>query len=299
MKTTPFAFTKQKRGRVNLTRNLLIAAVAALALAACGDDPTSSGPEIDPNDIIANAFVEQADSVVTTESGLQYLIVEEGTGPEIQPGDSIIVDYRGQRTNGEEFSNSYETGEPLRFVLGQTRINFLGFVEGVDLMREGGTAKLLLPSNLTSGPIPVAFEVTIDEVFPATPTDPDNIIAEAFTDQAGAVATTESGLQYLQVEEGTGEAVASGDSVFVDYRGQFVNGVEFDNSYDRGQPFVFVVGSSNLIPGFSEGVALMKEGGQAKLLLPPELAYGAFGSQNGSIPPSTTIYFDIELVEVR
>ncbi|MGI9175062.1 MAG: FKBP-type peptidyl-prolyl cis-trans isomerase [Rhodothermales bacterium] len=286
---------------MNLTRHPLTAAAVLLLLAftACSDDPTGPDINIEPADVIANAFVEQADSVVTTESGLRFLRVEEGTGPEVQPGDSIVVNYRGQRTNGEEFANSYETGEPVRFVLGRTRIDVRGFVEGVDLMREGETAKMLLPPNLAYGDVPVAFEVTVDEVFPAAPTDPDNIIAEAFTEQAGSVTTTESGLQYLQVDQGAGAAAMAGDSVFVDYRGQFVNGVEFDNSYDRGEPLVFVVGSSGLIPGFSEGVALMQEGGRAKLLLPPDLAYGEFGSQSGSIPPSTTIYFDIELVEVR
>ena len=286
---------------MNLTRHpLTAAAVFLLAFTACSDDPTGPDIDIDPDDVIADAFVEQADSVVSTETGLRFLRVEEGTGPEVQPGDSIVANYRWQRTNGEEFANSYETGEPLRFVLGQTSINFLGVVEGIDLMREGETARLLLPPNLTptNVSVPVAFEVTVDEVFPAAPTDPDNVIAEAFTEQAGSVTTTESGLQYLQVNQGTGAAAMAGDSVFVNYRGQFVNGVEFDNSYDRDELLVFVIGSSGLIPGFSEGVALMQEGGRAKLLLPPDLAYGPFGSQSGSIPPSTTIYFDVELVEV-
>ena len=295
---------------MNPNRRPFIAAAAALALVlsltACDNDSGPTGPDIDPNDIIADAFIEQAGDVVTTGSGLQFLQVEEGTGPEAEPGDSVVVHFRGQRTDGVEFDNSYDDGDPLGFVLRGPGIP-RGFTEGVDRMREGGTAKLLLPPNIAFGNnVTVAFEVELVEVFPADPTDPDNVIAEAFEEQAGDVVTTESGLRYLQVEEGTGAAAMPGDSVFVHYRGQFANGVEFDNSYAREQPLAFVLGSANLIPGFSEGVALMKEGGEAKLLLPPDLAYGPFGSQSRGIipqtpiiPPGTTIYFDIELVDVR
>lgn len=286
---------------MNRSRNTFTAAAAATTLAllltACGDDPASTGPEIDANDIIANAFIEQADSVVTTGSGLQYLKVEEGSGPEAEPGDSVVVHYRVQSVSGVELDNSFTEGDPIRFVLGFANL-FRGFTEGVDLMREGETARLLLPNALTNGNGPLAFELELVEVHPATPTDPDNVIAEAFTERSGDVVTTDSGLQYLQVEAGTGEAAAAGDSVTVHYRGQFANGVEFDNSYNRDDPLDFVLGESGLIPGFSEGVALMQEGGKARLLLPSDIAYGVFGSQNGTILPNTTIYFDVELVNV-
>ena len=127
--------------------------------------------------------------------------------------------------------------------------------------------------------------------------DRDFIIAESFTEQADSVVTTESGLQYLQVEAGTGAQAEAGDRVFVHYIGQLTNGGEFDNSYERGAPLDFVLGDGRLIPGFAEGVSLMRAGETARILIPPNLAYGARGS--GDIPPNATIAFELELVEVR
>ena len=132
---------------------------------------------------------------------------------------------------------------------------------------------------------------------PGLEIDPDFIIAESFTEQADSVVTTESGLQYLQVEAGTGAQAEAGDRVFVHYVGQLTNGGEFDNSYTRGSPIDFTLGTSGIIPGFAEGVSLMREGGTARILIPPNLAYGARGS--GDIPPNATIAFELELVEVR
>ena len=127
--------------------------------------------------------------------------------------------------------------------------------------------------------------------------DPDFIIAESFTTQADSVVTTESGLKYLQIETGTGAQAEPGDRVFVHYIGQLTNGGEFDNSYKRGRPIDFVLGTGGIIPGFAEGVSRMREGGKAQVLIPPNLAYGANGT--GNIPPNATIAFELELVEVR
>ncbi|MGI9175061.1 MAG: FKBP-type peptidyl-prolyl cis-trans isomerase [Rhodothermales bacterium] len=134
---------------------------------------------------------------------------------------------------------------------------------------------------------------------PGLEIDPDFIIAESFTAQADSVVTTESGLKYLQIEAGTGVQTEAGDRVFVHYVGQLTDGGEFDNSYDRGEPLDFILGDSRLIPGFTEGVSLMREGETAQILIPPNLAYGASGSQSGNIPPNATIAFELELVELR
>lgn len=110
--------------------------------------------------------------------------------------------------------------------------------------------------------------------------------------------TTESGLKYIEIEEGKGLAVKLGDTVEVHYTGTLEDGTKFDSSLDRGQPLSFTVGAGQMIPGFDEGVGMMKEGGKARLVIPPELGYGEAGSGSGTVPPNATITFDVELLSI-
>ena len=110
--------------------------------------------------------------------------------------------------------------------------------------------------------------------------------------------TTASGLQYVEVEKGQGPAPQVGDVVAVHYRGQLEDGTEFDSSYNKGQPIRFALGQGRVIPGWDEGIGLMNEGGKARLVIPPDLAYGEQGA-GGVIPPNATLIFDVELVSVE
>ena len=118
------------------------------------------------------------------------------------------------------------------------------------------------------------------------------------TTSEGETMTTASGLQYTEVSAGAGDAPIAGDIVSVHYTGTLTNGVVFDSSYGRGQPIQFPLGQGQVIPGWDEGIALMKKGGKAKLTIPPALAYGAAGA-GGVIPPNATLIFDVELVDIR
>ena len=109
------------------------------------------------------------------------------------------------------------------------------------------------------------------------------------------VVTLPSGLQYKILAEGSGKLPKATDSVTVNYRGTLVDGTEFDSSYTRGQPATFQVGK--VIPGWTEGLQLMKEGSKWQLVIPPQLAYGARGS--GRIPPNSTLIFEVELLAVK
>ena len=97
---------------------------------------------------------------------------------------------------------------------------------------------------------------------------------------------------------GTGTEATSGQKVTVHYTGWLTNGTKFDSSKDRGQPFTFALGRGQVIKGWDEGVATMKVGGTRKLVIPPDLAYGARGA-GGVIPPNATLTFEVELLEVR
>jgi FKBP-type peptidyl-prolyl cis-trans isomerase len=110
--------------------------------------------------------------------------------------------------------------------------------------------------------------------------------------------TTPSGLQYVDVKLGTGASPKQGQTAVVHYTGWLVDGKKFDSSKDRGQPFTFAVGRGQVIKGWDEGVATMKVGGTRKLVIPPDLAYGARGA-GGVIPPNATLTFEVELLEVR
>ena len=109
------------------------------------------------------------------------------------------------------------------------------------------------------------------------------------------VKTTSTGLQYEVITEGTGARPAATDVVVVNYKGTLLNGFEFDNSYNRGQPISFRL--NEVIAGWTEGLQLMTVGSKYKLYIPYQLGYGMRGA--GSIPPGAALIFDVELVEIK
>ncbi len=109
------------------------------------------------------------------------------------------------------------------------------------------------------------------------------------------VKTTASGLQYEIINEGSGERPSGTDSVTCHYRGTFINGSGFDNSYDRGAPITFSL--AGVIPGWTEGLQLMTPGSKYKFYVPYTLGYGAFDYM--SIPGGSMLIFEVELLEVK
>ncbi|GAB4187758.1 MAG: FKBP-type peptidyl-prolyl cis-trans isomerase [Wenzhouxiangellaceae bacterium] len=109
------------------------------------------------------------------------------------------------------------------------------------------------------------------------------------------VKQTESGLQYKILEQGSGAKPLATDRVSVHYRGTLLNGTEFDSSYSRGQPATFPL--NGVIPGWTEGLQLINEGGKMMLYIPSDLAYGERGA-GASIGPNATLIFEVELLEV-
>jgi FKBP-type peptidyl-prolyl cis-trans isomerase len=113
-------------------------------------------------------------------------------------------------------------------------------------------------------------------------------------------------LQKIDVVKGTGEGISQGQVAVVHYTGWLYEptapeqkGQKFDSSRDRGEPFDFLIGTGQVIRGWDEGVQGMQPGGQRRLVIPGNLAYGERGAGGGVIPPDATLVFDVELLEIK
>jgi peptidylprolyl isomerase len=120
--------------------------------------------------------------------------------------------------------------------------------------------------------------------------------------RAQHVVMTSDGLGIIDTKVGTGATPKAGQTVVVHYTGWLYEngkrGKKFDSSVDRGQPFEFPLGKGQVIPGWDEGVATMKVGGERTLIIPPSLGYGSSGA-GGVIPPNATLLFDVKLLAVK
>jgi peptidylprolyl isomerase len=128
-----------------------------------------------------------------------------------------------------------------------------------------------------------------------SPMTEENLAEEALTEET--LVTTDSGLQYVDITEGTGAMPQAGQRVTVHYTGTLEDGTKFDSSRDRGRPFTFQIGVGQVIKGWDEGVSTMRVGGQRQLVIPAELGYGSRGA-GGVIPPNATLIFDVELLRI-
>ena len=115
---------------------------------------------------------------------------------------------------------------------------------------------------------------------------------------AAGFEQTASGLRYKIIQKGNGSKAEKGQNVSVHYEGALTNGMVFDSSYKRNQPIDFQLGVGQVIPGWDEGVSLLKVGDKARFVIPSNLAYGSAGA-GGVIPPDATLVFDVELMDVK
>jgi len=254
------------------------------------------------------------EGVQATDSGLQYKVVEAGSGVTPTADDFVTVHYAGRLIDGNEFDSSYKRGEPATFPAGRL---IKGWTEALTMMKVGDKWELTIPAELAygeagaGGVIPGNATLVFDVELLAIKSEAEvrkeaEAAADAFKNEQLAflennakhegVSVTESGLQYRVIEAGKGEKSPSATSdVTVHYAGKLIDGSEFDSSYKRGAPASFPL--NGVIGGWTEGLQLMKEGDKFEFFIPYELGYGARGSGR-NIPPFATLIFTVELISV-
>lgn len=263
-----------------------------VALTATGcNDSSDSKEKKRGNEINADTL--------TTNSGLKYIIWKKGNGEKAESGDNVSVHYAGRLLTGEPFDNSYESGRPFDFPLGGGRV-IKGWDEGIAYLNVGDSATLIIPANLGYGSMDrpnIPANSTL--IFDVELVNVKKVVKPVPFDVAGKdTLKTASGLRYIKLNETTGTQAQAGKNVSVHYTGYLENGNIFDSSISRGQPIAFPLGQGRVIKGWDEGIALLRVGEKARLVIPSDLGYGDAGA-GGLIPPGATLIFDVELVEVK
>ncbi len=259
---------------------------------------------------------------VVTKSGLQINYVTEGDGPGPVVGELMLLHMNYKDANGNAFFESKEIGSTVPILYDTGRWKDAGMMyEVFALLKVGDSITFDVPAKdlfekSFRGQMPdsiapgskITFAIGVEEaVSQAAYANRINseqlgidakIIDNYLSQNSIEAQTTDSGLRYLVSQEGTGPNATPGSQVQVHYHGTLLDGTKFDSSYDRGQPFSFVLGQGRVIQGWDEGIALLNKGAKATLYIPSSLAYGERGSPP-TIQPNSVLKFDVELVDFQ
>ena len=259
-----------------------------------GTSDTVAPPPTNPD----KPEVEVPDEIPTE---LQVTVIEEGTGPAAEAGDTVIVDYVGVRTrDGVEFDNSYDRFEPFPVVLGQGGV-IAGWDEGLVGVQAGARVRLDIPSDLAYGAEArgeiigenEALTFLIDVRAVIQPPDPADAPTEAGVPASeGATETT-----FVDLVEGDGPELLAGQTGVINYvlfRGD--NLVALENSWEADP--VSVPTAEGGFPGFVKGLPGMKVGGRRAIIVPPEDAFGPEGDPQLGLPAGSDMIIVVDLLGV-
>ncbi len=261
----------------------------------------------------------------TLESGLNFNKIKSGKGRKVKDGMFLTFDFEIRYLDGRMLYSSIEANHPSSYEYGK-KFDTKGIMEALGMMRSGDEVELIIPSSLAFGEkgnqrvdpftalhyfvrlTSVKTKAENDKeieakrkndaaILEATRLQEASVLAKYIAENEITVEPTASGLYFISTLEGEGEQAVAGNKVKVHYTGTLLDGTKFDSSVDRNQPFEFVLGQGKVIKGWDEGIAMMKVGGKATLVLPSSIAYGA--RQAGTvIKPYSPLKFDVELLEI-
>lgn len=250
-----------------------------------------------------------------TASGLYYVPLVEGTGMTPTQGTWIDIEYTGKLIDGTVFATSDEgTAElhnifledflygPLRVELG--RLPMKGLNEGIKLMKVGELAMFIIPSSVglggsSSDNVPaystLIYTIELLDAFDDPAKHEQEKIWEFLREsEFENLDSTASGLYYVRENAGTGPLFRDGNQVSVHYSGQLLDGREFDSNIG-GNALTFMIPDENIIPGWNEGIKLMRDDEDGILIIPSQLGYGQEGRENElgyvMIPPYMTLVY--------
>ena len=254
--------------------------------------------------------------VITQESGIKYMDDSLGTGREAKANELVTIHFKGwmvpdgdsvelfsdwtlnQNMNMRSLGDSKVRNQPVKFVLSSNSF-IKGSDEGIIGMKVGGSRTIIIPSNQAYGEKGIGFipPNTDLKVVVELLDVKDRVVAKMWDVDSTLFKTTASGLKYAIINEGDGPLAEAGKLVTVNYSGYLEDGTMFDSSVERDDPISFPVGQGQVIPGWDEGMQLLKKGSKARFIIPPQLGYGEMELEK--IPKNSTLIFDVELVDVQ
>ncbi|MCE2787032.1 MAG: FKBP-type peptidyl-prolyl cis-trans isomerase [Bacteroidota bacterium] len=268
---------------------------------------------------VAAFFASCGNKLENTESGVQYQIFDHNENERMpQAGEMLLLNFKmAIESNDSLMMETFTDNQPRYIPADEASLkevfaklakgdSAVAFINADTLyQRSFGMPK---PENLKAGER-VKMIMKLVDIFNQGEMEKkrmeqinelktkDSLALSGYVSTLQNVQQTTSGLRYVAEKEGTGKQAKKGSRVNVKYKGYFMNGEVFDQNMDKDEPFEFVVGLGQVIPGWDEGLSLMKEGARYKMIIPWPLAYGERGM--GPILPCTSLIFDVELVKVN
>jgi FKBP-type peptidyl-prolyl cis-trans isomerase len=302
-------------------RNFLpIALLAIVFLSGCKDNPDIM---LEREKRLLEQYLEQNNiTVEPLSNGIYFLESVPGSGEMPATGDYVIVEYTASLIDGKVFDTTSEEIAAAKGILspavlyGNSKFKLMntqikGIEEGLKLMKEGGEARLIIPSRLgygstSSSSVPaystLIFDIKLNKVIKDPIAYEVLELANYINLYADSVDITLETIEYIsdalttdwyfvELEEGAGDSIKKDFTVYIYYEGKLVDGRVFDKNFGNTSAFSFKVDGGSVIKGMDLAVKKMKKDGKARVIVPSSLGYGEAGS--GKIPPFSPLVFDI------